>query len=92
MEGRYPLVQEISQGEIVHPYYLCVFFTWYLPSRELYDVVACCTVRSANICPLGYTRKCVFGGVLVILHAMVTRPFNSHPYKAGMEHARFSPD
>ena len=32
------------------------------------------------------------GGVLMIMHAIVIRPLTSHPYKAGTEHAGFSPD
>ena len=32
------------------------------------------------------------GGELMIMHAIVNRPLTSHPYKAGTEHAGFSPD
>ena len=32
------------------------------------------------------------GGVLIVVHAVVVRPLTSHPYKAGTEHAGFSPD
>ena len=31
-------------------------------------------------------------GVLIFVHAVVVRPLTSHPYKAGTEHAGFSPD
>ena len=30
--------------------------------------------------------------VLILVHAVVVRPLTSHPYKAGTEHAGFSPD
>ncbi|CAM9928749.1 unnamed protein product [Ectocarpus sp. 6 AP-2014] len=32
------------------------------------------------------------GGVLIVVHAVAVRPLTSHPYKAGTEHAGFSPD
>ena len=32
------------------------------------------------------------GDVLMIMHTIVMRPLTSHPYKAGTEHAGFSPD
>ena len=34
----------------------------------------------------------VCGGVLIIFHATDIWPLTSHPYKAGTEHAGFSPD
>ena len=37
-------------------------------------------------------RLFFWGGVLIILHAIVIRPLTSHTYKVGTEHAGVSPD
>ena len=42
--------------------------------------------------PSFFFTLCSGGGVLMIMHAIVIRPLTSHPYKAGTEHAGFSPD
>ncbi|CAM9612621.1 unnamed protein product [Ectocarpus sp. 12 AP-2014] len=36
--------------------------------------------------------RCVCVCVLIVVHAKVVGPLTSHPYKAGTEHAVFSPD
>ena len=52
--------------------------------------------QESDIPPLARLQSSVsifhWGGVLIILHAIVIWPLTSHPYKAGTEHAGFSPD